>query len=51
MALVIGGQAVSLGVADLGDGLQLRPFAKTGWLNERLAAFPKPLIQMSAKKP
>jgi hypothetical protein len=51
MALVVGGQAVSLGVADLGDGLQLRPFAKTDWLNERLAAFPKPLIQMSAKKP
>jgi len=51
MALVIGGQAVSLGVANLGDGLQLRPFAKTAWLNERLAAFPKPLIQMPAKKP
>ena len=51
MALVIGGQAVSLGVADVGDGLQLRPFAKTDWLNERLAAFPKPLVQMSAKKP
>jgi hypothetical protein len=51
MALVIGGQAVSLGVADLGSGLQLRPFAKTDWLNERLAAFPKPLIQMPGKKP
>lgn len=53
MALVVGGQAVSLGVADLGTGLQLRPFAKTAWLNERLAAFPKPLppVQMSAKKP
>lgn len=51
VALVVGGQAVSLGVADLGSGLQLRPFAKTDWLNERLAAFPKPLIRMSGSKP
>jgi hypothetical protein len=51
LALVVGGQAVSLGVADVGSGLQLRPFAKTEWLNERLAQFPKPLIQMQAKKP
>jgi hypothetical protein len=51
MALVVGGQAVSLGVADLGDGLELRPFAKTDWLNQRLARFPKPAIQMAAAKP
>ncbi len=51
MALVVGGQTVSLGVADLGDGLELRPLAKTDWLNEKLARFPKPLIQMSAAKP
>jgi hypothetical protein len=51
MALVVGGQAVSLGVADLGEGLQLRPFAKTDWLNQRLARFPKPAIQMTAAKP
>jgi hypothetical protein len=51
MALVVGGQAVSMGVADVGDGLKLRPFAKTGWLNEQLARFPKPLIQMPAAKP
>jgi hypothetical protein len=51
MALVVGGQAVSVGVADLGGGLELRPFAKTGWLNERLARFPKPLVQMKADKP
>lgn len=51
MALVVGGQAVSLGVADLGHGLELRPFAKTDWLNQRLAQFPKPLIQMSPAKP
>jgi hypothetical protein len=51
MAVVVGGQAVSVGVADLGDGLQIMPFAKTGWLNEKLAQFPKPLIQMQASKP
>jgi hypothetical protein len=51
MALVIGGQAVSVGIAELGDGLQIRPFAKTDWLNARLARFPKPLVQMSAAKP
>jgi hypothetical protein len=50
-ALVVGGQAVSLGVADTGDGLQLQPFAKTGWLNSRLAEFPKPLVQMAQAKP
>ena len=51
MALVVGGQAVSLGIAQLGDGLELRPFAKTDWLNRRLARFPKPLIQLPPKKP
>jgi hypothetical protein len=51
MAVVVGGQAVSLGVADVGNGLQIRPFAKTDWLNERLAQFPKPTIQMAGKKP
>jgi hypothetical protein len=51
MALVVGGQAVSLGVANVGDGLKLRPFAKTDWLNEQLARFPKPLVQMPAAKP
>jgi hypothetical protein len=51
MAMVIGGQAVSVGIADLGSGLQVRPFAKTDWLNERLAQFPKPLVQMKADKP
>ncbi len=51
MALVVGGQAVSLGVAEMGDGLQLRPFAKTDWLNARLAEFPKPLVQMAPAKP
>jgi len=50
-ALVVGGQAVSIGVAELGQGLQLKPFAKTDWLNERLAQFPAPLVQMKPAKP
>lgn len=51
MALVVGGQAVSLGIAKLQDDeLQIRPFAKTDWLNERLAKFPKPL-KMAPSKP
>jgi hypothetical protein len=51
LAVVVGGQAVSLGIADLGNGLEIMPFAKTGWLNEHLRAFPKPLVQMSEGKP
>jgi len=51
MALVVGGQAVSVGIAQMGNGLQIRPFAKTDWLNERLALFPKPLVQMAPAKP
>jgi len=50
-ALVVGGQAVSLGVASNGDGLELMPFAKTGWLNDHLRTFPKPLLEMKGDKP
>jgi hypothetical protein len=50
MAFVVGGQAVSVGVADMGGGIEIMPFAKTGWLNEHLRAFPKPL-EMPASKP
>ncbi|RYZ06135.1 MAG: hypothetical protein EOO73_17160 [Myxococcales bacterium] len=49
MALVVGGQAVSVGVAELGDGLKIRPLAKTDWLNEQLARFPKPAVRMKEK--
>ena len=51
MALVVGGQAVSLGVASKGDSLELMPFAKTGWLNDHLREFPKPVLEMKADKP
>ena len=52
LAIVVGGQAVSLGIASNGaDGLELMPFAKTGWLNEHLREFPKPLLEMKPDKP
>ncbi|HET7538218.1 MAG TPA: hypothetical protein VFK05_00050 [Polyangiaceae bacterium] len=51
LAFVVGGQAVSLGVASNGDGLELMPFAKTGWLNDHLRQFPKPILEMTPDKP
>jgi hypothetical protein len=51
VAVVVGGQAVSLGVASDGDRLELMPFAKTAWLNQRLGEFPEPLVQMRPDKP
>jgi hypothetical protein len=51
MAIVVGGQAVSLGIANDGSGLELMPFAKTGWLNEHLREFPKPLVEMRGAAP
>ncbi|HYQ18819.1 MAG TPA: hypothetical protein VEQ58_23750, partial [Polyangiaceae bacterium] len=52
LAFVVGGQAVSVGVAKLpGRTLEIRPFAKTDWLNSRLAEFPKPLVHMPGDKP
>jgi hypothetical protein len=49
MAFVVGGQAVSLGIAKLGDDLEIMPFAKTDWLNARLRRLPKPLELPPAK--
>ena len=51
LAVVVGGQAVSLGVASKGDDLELMPFAKTGWLNDHLREFPKPVLEMKPDKP
>jgi len=51
MAIVVGGQAVSLGVASKGDGLEIMPFAKSGWLNDHLREFPNPILQMPPDKP
>ena len=51
LAIVVGGQAVSLGVAKAADGLEIMPFAKTGWLNEHLRQMPAPIVQLPASKP
>jgi hypothetical protein len=49
-AVTFGGQAVSLGLAKMGEHLEIRPFAKTTWLNEHLRQFPEP-EHMRPKKP
>jgi hypothetical protein len=49
-AVTFGGQAVSLGVAKMGEDLEIQPFARTSWLNERLRRFPEPQ-RMRPKKP
>jgi hypothetical protein len=50
-ALVVGGQAVSLGIAGKDGEVEVMPFAKSAWLNERLALFPKPLARFPKGKP
>jgi hypothetical protein len=51
MALVIGGQAVSIGIASDENGLDIEPFAETEWLNARLRRFPPPQRQLAPEKP
>jgi hypothetical protein len=51
LAVVVGGQALSLGIAKLGGDLEIAPMAETEWLNARLRRFPKPLGQMAPEKP
>lgn len=51
VALVIGGQAVSIGIASDGDDLEIEPFAETEWLNARLRRFPPPVRQLAPEKP
>ncbi len=49
-AFVVGGSIVSIGLANDGTGLSVMPFAREGWLNEKLMALPHPvkLIRSSA---
>lgn len=51
MAIVVGGKVVSLGIAKDSGGLTLAPFAREGWLNERLERFPKPVQKVRASEP
>ncbi|HMJ11125.1 MAG TPA: hypothetical protein VK524_06935 [Polyangiaceae bacterium] len=50
-ALVIGGKAVSIGIATDGKNTEIKPFAGADWLNAQLRAFPKPVEQVAAPKP
>lgn len=42
LAIVVGGKAISLGIARDDSGTTLKPFAREGWLNAELARFPTP---------
>ncbi|HEY6559457.1 MAG TPA: hypothetical protein VI072_19365 [Polyangiaceae bacterium] len=50
-ALVVGGKAVSIGIATDGKNTEIKPFAGADWLNAHLRTFPKPALQVSAPKP
>jgi hypothetical protein len=51
LAIVVGGDVVSLGVAKDAQGTTLAPFAREGWLNRHLAHFPKPVEQFRSSEP
>jgi hypothetical protein len=51
MAIVVGGQVVSVGIASKDGHLEIMPFAKTDWLNEHLRTFPAPVEVMKRPKP
>jgi hypothetical protein len=50
-AFVVGGSTLSLGIANDGSGLSIMPFAREGWLNEKLLGFPSPVKQIHASEP
>lgn len=51
LAIVVGGDVVSLGIAKDAQGTTLAPFAREGWLNRHLAEFPKPVEQFRSSEP
>jgi len=51
LAIVVGGDVVSLGIAKDAGGTTLAPFAREGWLNEKLARFPKPVEVFRTSEP
>jgi hypothetical protein len=50
-AIVVGGKAISLGIANDGSGTTLMPFAREGWLNSKLESFPKPPAKVHSSQP
>jgi len=47
----VGGSIISLGIASDPSGLTIMPFAREGWLNERLLGLPKPTKQVHSSEP
>jgi len=50
-AFVVGGSILSLGIANDSSGLSIMPFAREGWLNEKLLGLPKPVKQIHSSEP
>jgi len=50
-AIVVGGSVLSLGIANDPSGLTIMPFAREGWLNERLLSLSKPVKQLHSSQP
>jgi hypothetical protein len=50
-AIVVGGSVLSLGIANDPSGVTIVPFAREGWLNERLLSLPKPVKQVHSSEP
>lgn len=51
LAIVVGGKAVSLGIARDPRETKLVPFAREGWLNGELRQFPKPVETFRSSEP
>lgn len=51
VALLIGGEVVSLGIYLHGDKKQFAPLAHTKWLNERLERMPAPVDKVQGQQP
>jgi hypothetical protein len=50
-AFVVGGSVLSLGIASDASGLSIMPFAREGWLNEKLVGLPQPVKQIHSSVP
>lgn len=50
-AFVIGGKAVSIGIANDGSKTSFKPMARSDWLNAKLRDFPKPVEQVLSSQP
>lgn len=50
-ALVVGGKVISVGIAKDDEHTEIRPFAHSDWLNDRLRTFPRPLEQVRPPAP